>query len=86
MGESRKTLAALLTRREVQVLKGVAQGLSEREIALRLLIFEPAVREHIRSACEKLRVQARRQPRGHVEHLDQPDQGLADVFGRGQAS
>jgi len=60
MAESRKTLATLLTRREVQVLKGVAQGLSEREIALRLLIFEPVVREHIRSACQKLRVQARK--------------------------
>lgn len=86
MGESRKTLAALLTRREVQVLKGVAQGLSEREIALRLLIFEPAVREHIRSACEKLRVKARSQPRVHVEGLDQLDEGLAEVFGRGRAS
>ena len=59
MGESRKTLATLLTCREVQVLRGVAQGLSEREIALRLLIFEPAVREHIRSACKKLRMQPR---------------------------
>jgi DNA-binding NarL/FixJ family response regulator len=65
MAESRKTLATLLTRREVQVLKGVAQGLSEREIALRLLIFEPVVREHIRSACQKLRVQARNGAGGH---------------------
>lgn len=86
MGESRKILAALLTRREVQVLKGVAQGLSEREIALRLLIFEPAVRAHIRSACEKLRVQARSQTRGRAERLDRLDDGMAEVFGRGRAS
>ncbi len=72
MGESRKTLAALLTRREVQVLKGVAQGLSDREIALRLLIFEPAVRAHIRTACEKLRVRAPSQPRGRVEGPGSP--------------
>lgn len=56
MADSRRTLAALLTRMEVQVLKCVANGLSDREIALRLLIFEPVVRAHIRSACEKLRV------------------------------
>jgi DNA-binding NarL/FixJ family response regulator len=86
MGESRKTLAALLTRREVQVLKGVAQGLSEREIALRLLIFEPAVREHIRSACQKLRVQARGQTRRHAEGLDHLNDETAAVFGRGRAS
>ena len=66
MGESRKTLATLLTRREVQVLRGVAQGLSEREIALRLLIFESAVREHIRSAREKLRAPARNQASENV--------------------
>jgi DNA-binding NarL/FixJ family response regulator len=86
MGESRKTLAALLTRREVQVLKGVAQGLSEREIALRLLIFEPAVREHIRSACEKLRVRARSQTRRRLDGLDQLDDAMADGVGRGRAS
>ena len=86
MGQSRNTLAALLTRREVQVLKGVAQGLSEREIALRLLIFEPAVREHIRSACEKLRAKARGERRGHAEGLDHVDDEMADIFGRGRAS
>ena len=86
MGESRRTLATLLTRREVQVLKGVAQGLSEREIALRLLIFEPAVRENIRSACEKLRVQARGHARGRAERPDRPEDEMADVFGRGRAS
>ena len=86
MGESRKTLAALLTRREVQVLKGVAQGLSEREIALRLLIFEPTVREHIRSACAKLRVQAGGQTRGDAEGLDHLNDGTADACGRGRAS
>lgn len=79
MAESRKTLAALLTRREVQVLKGVAQGLSEREIALRLLIFEPVVREHIRSACQKLRVQARNG--GHA-HRPAGETAAAPVSGR----
>ncbi len=83
MAESRKTLATLLTRREVQVLKGVAQGLSEREIALRLLIFEPAVREHIRSACQKLRVQAGNGAGGHAQaRADE----TAVATGRGRAS
>ncbi len=65
--KSRMAQATLLTRGEVQVLRGVAAGLSDREIALRLLIFEPAVREHVRSACEKLRVHARTQAAAHIE-------------------
>ena len=82
MAESRKTLATLLTQREVQVLKGVAQGLSEREIALRLLIFEPTVREHIRSACQKLRVHA---PNGAGGRAHAPADETA-APGQGRAS
>lgn len=83
MGESRRTLAALLTHREVQVLKCVANGLSDREIALRLLIFEPVVRAHIRSACEKLRVQARTQAAAEVERRVHE---MSGAEGRGRAS
>ena len=52
------TLAELLSCREALVLRGVAAGLSHREIALRLLISEPAVREHLRSARRKLGLRA----------------------------
>ncbi len=75
--------ARLLTRREVQVLRGVAAGLSDREIALRLLIFEPVVREHVRSACQKLRVHARTQAAAHIERRVHE---MACLEGRGRAS
>ncbi len=83
MDKSRMAQATMLTRREVQVLRGVAAGLSDREIALRLLIFEPAVREHVRSACAKLRVRARTQAAAHVEPRARE---MAGAEGRGRAS
>ena len=50
-----------LTDREIEVLKGLAGGLSDREIALRLLVFESAVRVHLRAILHKLRVRGRAQ-------------------------
>jgi len=38
------------------VLEGLAAGLSDLEIALRLMVFEPPVRAALRSICRKLSV------------------------------
>lgn len=40
---------ALLTARELEVLGGLAAGLSDREVALRVMLFEPALRSTLRS-------------------------------------
>ncbi len=49
-------LRALLTARELEVLGGLAAGLSVREVALRLMLFEPAVRAALQSIYQKLGV------------------------------
>jgi uncharacterized damage-inducible protein DinB/DNA-binding CsgD family transcriptional regulator len=48
-----------LTGLERAVLSGFAAGLSEREIALQLMLFEPAIRAAVRSSCRKLAVRSR---------------------------
>ncbi|GIK36949.1 MAG: DNA-binding response regulator [Chloroflexota bacterium] len=50
-----------LTRREMQVLKLVAQGLSNKEIADRLVISGPTVRSHIANILNKLNLTSRTQ-------------------------
>lgn len=48
------TLAAMLTRREYDVLRGVAQGLSNKEIARNLDLTEVTVKLHVKTMCRKL--------------------------------
>lgn len=48
------TLAAILTRREYDVLRGVAQGLSNKEIARNLDLTEVTVKLHVKTMCRKL--------------------------------
>ena len=48
-----------LTERELEVLKLVAQGLNNREIAKRLFISENTVKNHVRNMLEKLHVHSR---------------------------
>jgi DNA-binding NarL/FixJ family response regulator len=48
-----------LTDRELEVLKLVAQGLSNREIAKRLFISENTVKNHVRNILEKLQLHSR---------------------------
>ena len=48
-----------LTDRELEVLKLVAQGLNNREIAKRLFISENTVKNHVRNILEKLQLHAR---------------------------
>ena len=48
-----------LTERELQVLKLVAQGLSNREVAGQLFISENTVKNHVRNILEKLHLHSR---------------------------
>ncbi len=48
-----------LTERELEVLKLVAQGLNNREIAKRLFISENTVTNHVRNILEKLQLHSR---------------------------
>jgi DNA-binding NarL/FixJ family response regulator len=48
-----------LTERELEVLKLVAQGLNNREIAKRLFISENTVKNHVRNILEKLQLHSR---------------------------
>ena len=48
-----------LTDRELEVLKLVAQGLNNREIAKRLCISENTVKNHVRNILEKLQLHSR---------------------------
>ncbi len=48
-----------LTARELEILSGLAAGLSDREVALRVMLFEPALRATLRSIYQKLGVRTR---------------------------
>ncbi|MBI3947749.1 MAG: response regulator transcription factor [Armatimonadetes bacterium] len=50
-----------LTRREVEILRLLAEGLSNKEIALRLTISEKTVKNHLSSIFDKLQVNDRMQ-------------------------
>jgi two-component system, NarL family, nitrate/nitrite response regulator NarL len=50
-----------LTDRDKTVMRGILQGLSNREIAARLEISEGAVKASVRHVCEKLNVRTRSQ-------------------------
>lgn len=53
--------ATLLSRRETEVLHLLAEGLSNRDIGLRLTLAEPTVKMHVKSVCRKLGVSNRTQ-------------------------
>jgi two-component system NarL family response regulator len=55
----RRLDAPQLTNRELQVLRHVAEGQSNREIAGRLGISENTVKNHVRNILEKLRLHSR---------------------------
>jgi DNA-binding NarL/FixJ family response regulator len=59
-GDDRQPLAPpKLTERELQILRLVAKGLGNREIAQQLFISENTVKNHIRNILEKLQLHSR---------------------------
>jgi DNA-binding NarL/FixJ family response regulator len=54
-----RVLVPKLTDRELQVLKLVAQGMSNREVAEELFISENTVKNHVRNILEKLHLHSR---------------------------
>ena len=54
-----KVMVPKLTDRELQVLKLVAQGMSNREVADELFISENTVKNHVRNILEKLHLHSR---------------------------
>jgi DNA-binding NarL/FixJ family response regulator len=57
--ERRQSTAPRLTERELDVLKLVAKGLSNREIGAELFIAENTVKNHVRNVLEKLQLHSR---------------------------
>ena len=55
------TEAATITLREIEVLEGIATGLSNQEIAKRLFISENTVKSHVHSILEKLNLSDRKE-------------------------
>jgi two-component system NarL family response regulator len=58
-GADPKQLGAKLTDREMQVLRLVAQGLNNKDIADQLFISENTVKNHIRNILDKLHLHSR---------------------------
>ncbi len=57
--QSTEAASPRLTGREIEVLRHVARGLSNREIARELLIAENTVKNHVRNILEKLQLHSR---------------------------
>lgn len=67
-----------LTAREVEIVRAIAQGASNRDIARQLFISENTVKNHVRNVLSKLRLRSRRDvadyARAHgLAPLDPPD-------------
>jgi len=58
-GDRQQVPAPRLTERELEVLRLVARGLNNRDIAKQLFISENTVKNHIRNILEKLQVRSR---------------------------
>jgi ATP/maltotriose-dependent transcriptional regulator MalT len=59
--QERQLLFEALTSRELEVLRLVAEGLSNRDIAQALTIVEGTVRSHVYNLCQKLGARNRTQ-------------------------
>jgi DNA-binding NarL/FixJ family response regulator len=59
-------VASVLTRRELETLQFVADGLSNKEIGTRLSITEGTVKNHVHNALEKLQLENRIQAAAYV--------------------
>jgi DNA-binding NarL/FixJ family response regulator len=67
-----REIAAVLTKREVEIAKLIAQGLRNREIAQKLFIDEGTVKVHLHNVSDKLNLRGR-----HALALYARDKGLA---------
>jgi len=56
----------VLTRRELEIMQLVAQGMSNKEIARRLVITEGTVKNHVHNALEKLHLTNRIQAAAYI--------------------
>ena len=61
LAETQSNDAGTLTDRENEVLRLAAEGLTDQEIALRLLVSEPVVHSHVAGIVERLRLADRSQ-------------------------
>ncbi len=60
----------MLTPREVEILRLIAAGYSNREIAERLVVSEPTVKTHVAHILQKLNVSSRTQAAARARDLD----------------
>ncbi len=58
-GPVRQSASQVLSRRELEVLKLLAKGLTNREVAEELFISENTVKNHVRNILEKLQLRSR---------------------------
>ena len=65
-----RTVAATLSEREVEVLRLVARGLSNRAIARELVVSLGTVKTHVHNVCGKLGVDSRTQAIARAQELN----------------
>ena len=61
MQQAEAKTVANLTERETDVLRGLCEGLSNKEIARNLDLQEPTIKLHVKSVCRKLEAKNRTQ-------------------------
>ena len=67
-GPSDRTSLDMLSTREIQVLRGLALGRSNREIAAELVVSEHTVARHLQNMFRKLGVSSRREALERLSH------------------
>jgi two-component system response regulator DegU len=67
---SRRPLAEPLTEREMQILRMVVEGSSNKAIANRLGLGEGTIKSHLRNIYRKLQVRTRAEAAAHAVQLD----------------
>jgi DNA-binding NarL/FixJ family response regulator len=67
-----------LTSREIEVLQHISDGLTNQEIADRLVIEVGTVKNHVHSILQKLEVSTREEASAHLSTLDDFSPPLAD--------
>ena len=76
------TAASRLTSRELDVLRLVAQGLSNHEIAQELVLGETTVRTHVSNILDKLQLESRTQAALYALHEGLASLGDARLYSR----